>query len=524
MSNYQRPLKVFLCHASADKPKVRALYRYLSRHGIHPWFDEVDLVGGQDWQVEIPNALAISDAIIICLTKNSVDKEGYIQKEIKFALDRALEMPDGRIFLIPVRFEDCEVPFSLSRYQWADLFSPTGHAKMIKALKSRAMHLEKVSLPDETSLEEESQEQVQSKIVQGNQFQNQERSFEPKILLGVIGLMAMILILLFSFNVGLLNTFLSSSLPPGILATLTPDLSTQMPLSDAPTPATFVTDPEGLVAFEQNGDIFTMRPDGSNITQLTFTDADEYYPVWSPDGHQIGYWAEENGTTSFYIMDSNGLNVNKVSGLELDSSVERYDRFSWSPNGNQIVYSDPVNQHLYLFDLRTTRTRALTNTEDWDQEPDWSPDGRSIAFERWEGIDSSAHDGSPLLFKMDTGGSNIRRISDHSYFSGSIFDFFLSPRWSPDSARIVFVAGNYDLYVMDSDGLTITQLTDTPTARENNPTWSTGSEKIAFEFNDVGNFFNPSDSSLSYIYVMDQDGTNPVQLVEGHTPSWQPLP
>jgi hypothetical protein len=77
------------------------------------------------------------------LTKNSVDKEGYIQKEIKFALDKALEMPEGRIFLIPVKFEECEVPFTLSRYQWVDLTVESGYAKMMKALKFRASQLER---------------------------------------------------------------------------------------------------------------------------------------------------------------------------------------------------------------------------------------------------------------------------------------------------------------------------------------------------------------------------------------------
>src|ERR1044071_3346828 len=149
MTEHQRPLKVFLCHASLDKSKVRELYRYLRKRGIRSWFDEVDLVGGQDWQVEVPKALATSDAIIICLTKNSVDKEGYIQKEIKFALDKALEMPEGRIFLIPVRFEECEVPFTLSRYQWVDLFDEAGYARMMRALKYRAAQLERktVELP-----------------------------------------------------------------------------------------------------------------------------------------------------------------------------------------------------------------------------------------------------------------------------------------------------------------------------------------------------------------------------------------
>jgi hypothetical protein len=145
MPTDKRPLKVFLCHASADKPKVRELYRYLRRRGIRPWFDEIDLVGGQDWQIEIPKALITSDAIIICLTKNSVDKEGYVQKEIKFALDKALEMPEGQIFLIPVRFEECDVPFSLTRFQWVDLFDEASYARMMRALKFRASQLERAT-------------------------------------------------------------------------------------------------------------------------------------------------------------------------------------------------------------------------------------------------------------------------------------------------------------------------------------------------------------------------------------------
>jgi len=53
MTDDKRPLKVFLCHimpvgyASADKPKVRELYRYLKRRGIQPWLDAEDLLPGQ---------------------------------------------------------------------------------------------------------------------------------------------------------------------------------------------------------------------------------------------------------------------------------------------------------------------------------------------------------------------------------------------------------------------------------------------------------------------------------------------
>lgn len=186
MPEPKRPLKVFLCHASTDKPKVRELYRYLKKRGIQPWFDEEDLVGGQDWQVEIPKAIATSDAIIICLTKNSVDKEGYIQKEIKFALDKALEMPEGRIFLIPVKFEECEVPFTLSRYQWVDLTVESGYAKMMKALKFRASQLERSTVEiskkdiEEGNLarEKAEKEAVEKSRLEAKEFERQKAAKE----------------------------------------------------------------------------------------------------------------------------------------------------------------------------------------------------------------------------------------------------------------------------------------------------------------------------------------------------------
>jgi len=136
-----RPLKVFLCHASADKPAVRKLYRYLKQRGVSPWLDELDLLPGQDWQVEIPKAIFSSDVIVVCLSKNSVDKEGYVQKEITFALDKALEKPEGTIFIIPAKLEDCNVPNRLNRFHWVDLSSADGHKRLMRSLNLRAEDL-----------------------------------------------------------------------------------------------------------------------------------------------------------------------------------------------------------------------------------------------------------------------------------------------------------------------------------------------------------------------------------------------
>ena len=136
-----RQLRVFLCHASQDKPAVRKMYTYLKQHGVQPWLDREDLLPGQDWEVEIPKAIFTSDVILVCLSKNSVNKEGYIQKEIAFALDKALEKPQGTIFIIPVKLEECDVPDRQKRYQWVDYYRPDGRKRLLMGLSMRAQGL-----------------------------------------------------------------------------------------------------------------------------------------------------------------------------------------------------------------------------------------------------------------------------------------------------------------------------------------------------------------------------------------------
>ncbi len=134
-----RRLRVFLCHASQDKPAVRELYKRLAAEKwIDPWLDEEEILPGQDWNHEIEKAIRSADAILICLSSKSVSKEGYVQKEIKRALDIAAEKPDGTIFIVPLRLEECEVPPRLSKWQWVDLFTPNAHEKLIKSLRLRA--------------------------------------------------------------------------------------------------------------------------------------------------------------------------------------------------------------------------------------------------------------------------------------------------------------------------------------------------------------------------------------------------
>ncbi|MET0396797.1 MAG: TIR domain-containing protein [Longimicrobiaceae bacterium] len=133
-----RSLRVFLCHASIDKPKVRELYQLLIAHQIDAWLDEAKLLPGQEWESEIIRAVRSSDVIIACLSAGSITREGFVQKELRWALDVADEKPEGTIFLIPARLEPCDVPRKLQSRQWIDLYSEGGIQNLLRSLRVRA--------------------------------------------------------------------------------------------------------------------------------------------------------------------------------------------------------------------------------------------------------------------------------------------------------------------------------------------------------------------------------------------------
>jgi hypothetical protein len=133
----QQKLRVFLCHADEDKPKVRKLYKQLLSDGYDAWFDEEKLKPGADWKLSIDIAMRESQAVIICLSTASVKKEGYVNVEILNALDIAKEKPEGTIFIIPLRLDDCEVPYRFRNIQWTNLFSNGGYERVCDSLNER---------------------------------------------------------------------------------------------------------------------------------------------------------------------------------------------------------------------------------------------------------------------------------------------------------------------------------------------------------------------------------------------------
>src|SRR5947209_15552193 len=132
-----RRLSVFLCHASENKPIVRELYRRLQDYNVAPWLDEEELIGGQDWDLEIQKAVRKCDVVLVCLTPAFLVKEGYGQKEIKLALDTALEKPEGANYLIPLKLENCQLLERLRPFHAINYFEEGGFDKLIRALQYR---------------------------------------------------------------------------------------------------------------------------------------------------------------------------------------------------------------------------------------------------------------------------------------------------------------------------------------------------------------------------------------------------
>jgi len=145
-----RKLRVFLCHSSNDKPAVRELYQKLSAEDwIQPWLDEEELYPGQDWNLEIEKAVEAADAILVCLSNNSITKEGYVQRELRIVLDYADYKPEGTLYLIPIRLEECDPPRRLRAWQYADYFEGQRQRALERLLVSLRRRADSLGLKQE---------------------------------------------------------------------------------------------------------------------------------------------------------------------------------------------------------------------------------------------------------------------------------------------------------------------------------------------------------------------------------------
>jgi len=131
-----RKAKVFICHASEDKEIAREIYQELLSRHVDPWLDEEKLIPGEAWDETIQVVIQESDAILVLLSRYTVNKKGYVQKEIRKALEVADFMPEGRIYVIPVLVDDTKLPSKLTKWQAIDYGHESFYERLLRGIQA----------------------------------------------------------------------------------------------------------------------------------------------------------------------------------------------------------------------------------------------------------------------------------------------------------------------------------------------------------------------------------------------------
>jgi Tol biopolymer transport system component len=214
-----------------------------------------------------------------------------------------------------------------------------------------------------------------------------------------------------------------------------------------------------------NFDIYVMRVDGANAIRLTDNPNIDFEPVWSPDGNHIAFRSERDGNSEIYSMNANGNNqTNLTNNPKFDTTP------SWSPDGTKIAYSSNSgvlgNYEIFVMNSNGSSPENVTNNRRANSHPDWSPDGTKLVF-------MSISNNAWQTYTMDADGANqVRLINESSLY----------PSWSPDGKKIAFTsssAGSDEIHSINADGSEKTNLTNN-LATDRYSTWQPqlGSENL----------------------------------------------
>ena len=209
--------------------------------------------------------------------------------------------------------------------------------------------------------------------------------------------------------------------------------------------------PDGeRIAFSA-GNIYTVRPDGSNLQRLTDF-GDSFHPDWSPDGKRLAFdtsYRDENGAHVIWLMDPDGNRLTDIS----EHGVGEWRDPDWSVEGRKLVHlrflDNTFGEEIFVMDSTGANPVRLTNNERNDRSPAWSPDGEWIAW-------APGTDDGLAVSVMRADGSDQKRLVEAPA---------AEPSWAPDSERLVFIkpdpeTGRTALWTIRRDGSDLRQITD----------------------------------------------------------------
>ncbi len=146
-------IEVFISYAHEDSEIAFRVYNKLSEAGVVAWIDKECLKVGQRLDIEIPKVINQCSFFLAIFSSTAVIKRGYVQKEFKLALEVVAKLPSEQIFVLPVRVDECEVPFAFQNLHWVDLFPylDNGIEEILKVIKN-GKHTQKPLLTKENTI------------------------------------------------------------------------------------------------------------------------------------------------------------------------------------------------------------------------------------------------------------------------------------------------------------------------------------------------------------------------------------
>jgi hypothetical protein len=136
---FNRPdISIFINYAKEDLPKAEEVFAELKKADLNPWLDTHFLLPGENWKVEIERAIRRCNLFICLLSRQSVNKRGVLQEEIREAMAVRRQKLRDDIYMIPIRLEECDVPDALrSEIQYVDIFAPESWMLLFKAIRKQ---------------------------------------------------------------------------------------------------------------------------------------------------------------------------------------------------------------------------------------------------------------------------------------------------------------------------------------------------------------------------------------------------
>jgi|GEM_PF-5491561 len=241
---------------------------------------------------------------------------------------------------------------------------------------------------------------------------------------------------------------------------------------------------EGRIAFisnrEENWEVYTMNPDGSDVRNITSHEAGDHFPRWIAGGTRLAFRSQrerEDGGWDRWEIDIDGTDA---AFVDMPARLNNPDVGTFPqvhPSGSYIVNAAERNgeQDIYIWRFDGGGERVVAPAPGIDYRPLFSPNGQHILF-------ISERDGNAEIYTVAFDGTDIKRLTN-----APGIDRYA--RWSPDGTRIGFVSdrdGDLEVFVMNADGSGVQQLTNND-AEDGEISWSPNGNKIAFRSDVTGN-------------------------------------